>query len=172
LASIPGQAGAFYWGEWTEGLFRTGDGGRSWTDISAGLPFKRNRTATLVCVIPDPSRAQRVYAGFIGEGLWRSDDRGAHWTKVFPLDERAFNASSVAVGGPGKDDLYVSCEPLGLSPCRSALLHSADSGRTWTDLYDPALGALRMKTIAVNSETGTLQVGTCGNGAFRVVPGK
>src|ERR1019366_1820316 len=76
LGAVPGQADAFYWGEWTEGLFRTGDGARSWTDVSAGLPFKRNRTATLVCVTPDPGRPQRVYAGFIGEGLWRSDDRG------------------------------------------------------------------------------------------------
>jgi photosystem II stability/assembly factor-like uncharacterized protein len=170
LAAIPGQAGAFYWGEWTEGLFRTGDGGKSWADISAGLPFKRNRTATLVCVTADPDRPQRVYAGFIGEGLWRSDDQGAHWTKVFPLADRAFNASSIAAGGPGGDDLYVSCEPLGLSPCLAALLHSLDGGRTWTDLYDPGLGALRMKTIAVNPRTGTIEVGTCGNGTFRVVP--
>jgi photosystem II stability/assembly factor-like uncharacterized protein len=170
LGAVPGQADAFYWGEWTEGLFRTGDGARSWTDVSAGLPFKRNRTATLVCVTPDPGRPQRVYAGFIGEGLWRSDDRGGHWAKVFPLDGRAFNASSVAVGGPGGDDLYVSCEPLGLSPCLAALLHSPDGGRTWVDLYDQGLGALRMKTIAVNPKTGTIEVGTCGNGTYRVVP--
>jgi hypothetical protein len=30
------------------------------------------------------------------------------------------------------------------------------------------LGALRMKTIAVNPKTGTVEVGTCGNGTFRV----
>jgi photosystem II stability/assembly factor-like uncharacterized protein len=170
LAAIPGRADAFYWGEWTEGLFRTADAGKSWTDISAGLPFKRNRTATLVCVTADPSHPHRVYAGFIGEGLWRSDDEGTHWVKAFPLDNRAFNASSIAIGGPGEDDIYVSCEPLGLSPCLAALLHSPDGGRTWTDLYDPGLGALRMKTIAVNPKTGTLEVGTCGNGTFRVVP--
>ena len=169
LAAIPGRAGAFYWGEWTEGLFRTEDGGTSWTDLSAGLPFKRNRTATLVCVTADPTRPQRVYAGFIGEGLWRSDDQGAHWAKIFPHDDRAFNASSIAVGGPGENDLYVSCEPLALSPCLAALLRSPDGGRTWTDLYDPGLGALRMKTIAVNPKTGTIGVGTCGNGVFRVV---
>jgi photosystem II stability/assembly factor-like uncharacterized protein len=170
LAAIPGRADAFYWGEWTEGLFRTADAGKSWTDISAGLPFKRNRTATLVCVTADPSHPHRVYAGFIGEGLWRSDDEGTHWVKAFPLDNRAFNASSIAIGGPGEDDIYVSCEPLGLSPCLAALLHSPDGGRTWTDLYDPGLGALRMKTVAVNPKTGTLEVGTCGNGTFRVVP--
>jgi hypothetical protein len=169
LGAIPGQANAFYWGEWTEGLFRTEDGAKSWTDISAGLPFKRNRPATLVCVTPDPNCPQRVYAGFIREGLWRSDDQGAHWTKSFPSDDRAFNASSIAVGGPGENDLYVSCEPLGLSPCLAALLHSPDGGRSWKDLYDPSLGALRMKTIAVNPKTGSLQVGTCGNGIFRVV---
>jgi photosystem II stability/assembly factor-like uncharacterized protein len=167
LAAVPGEPGGFYWGEWTEGLFRIADSG-AWTDISAGLPFKRNRLATLVCVAADPNRPQRVYAGFIREGLWRSDDGGAHWTKVFPLDDRPFNASSIAVGGPGIDDLYVSCEPLGLSPCLAALLHSKDCGHTWSDLYDPGLGALRMKTIAVNPKTGTVEVGTCGNGTFRV----
>ena len=169
MGAIPGEAGGFYWGEWTEGLFRTGDGGRSWTDISAGLPFKKNRIATLVCVTADRSNPNRVYAGFIGEGLWRSDDRGGRWSKVFPHDGRPFNASSVAVGGPSTLDLYVSCEPLGLSPCRAALLRSADEGLTWKDLYDPGLGALRMKTIAVNPRNGTIEVGTCGNGLFQVV---
>ena len=170
MGAIPGEPGGFYWGEWTEGLFRTGDAGRSWTDISEGLPFKRSRIATLVCVTADASRSGRVYAGFIGEGLWRSDDTGAHWAKVFPLDGSPFNASSVAVGGPGPDDLYVACEPLGLSPCRAALLHSADDGRTWKDLYDPGLGALRIKTLAVDAANGTIEVGTCGNGLFQVVP--
>lgn len=170
LAAVPGQSDAFYWGEWTEGLFLTADGGGSWTDISEGLPFKRSRVATLVCVCADPKRPQRVYAGFVGEGLWRSDDRGAHWGKILPVDGQRFNASSISVGGPGGDDLYVACEPLGLSPCPAALLHSPDGGRTWTDLYDPRLGALRIKTIAVNPATGTLQAGTCGNGTFRVVP--
>jgi photosystem II stability/assembly factor-like uncharacterized protein len=199
LVAIPGEANGFYWGEWTQGLFRTADGGRSWVDISAGLPFnlnsaveasaprsgerqqadsastaefrfKRYRPATMVCVTADPEHPRRVYAGFIGEGLWRSDDQGAHWAKLFPLGNQPFNASSIAVGGPGPDDLYVSCEPLGLSPCLAALLHSSNGGRTWTDLYDPGLGALRMKTIAVNRRTGTIEVGTCGNGTFRVVP--
>jgi photosystem II stability/assembly factor-like uncharacterized protein len=170
LAAIPGEANAFYWGEWTTGLFRTEDGGRSWVDISAGLPFNHPRPATLVCITPDPNHPRRVYAGFIGEGLWRSEDQGAHWAKVFPMGNQPFNASSIAVGGPGTDDLYVSCEPLGLSPCLAALLHSSDGGRTWTDLYDSGLGALRMKTIAVNPRTGTIEVGTCGNGVFRVVP--
>ena len=118
-----------------------------------------------------PGRDGRLYAGFIGEGLWRSDDKGAHWAKVFPLDGRPFNASSVAVGGPGPDDLYVSCEPLGLSPCLSALLHSPDGGRTWADLYDPGLGALRMKTIAVDHRTGTVEVGTCGQRHLSGHPG-
>jgi photosystem II stability/assembly factor-like uncharacterized protein len=60
--------------------------------------------------------------------------------------------------------------PWDSAPVWLPLLHSPDGGRTWTDLYDPSLGALRMKTIAVNPKTGTVEVGTCGNGTFRVVP--
>ncbi|MDX2186400.1 MAG: hypothetical protein SFV32_05680 [Opitutaceae bacterium] len=168
LAAIPGQPGAFYWGEWTTGVFRTLNGAKTWTDVSSGLPFSRPRPATLVCLVVDPAKPDRVYAGFIGEGLWRSEDGGANWAKLFPRDDRAFNASSIALGGPGADEIYVSCEPLGLSPCRPALLHSTDAGETWTELYDSSLGALRMKTVAVDSTTGTIQVGTTGNGIFRV----
>jgi len=42
--------------------------------------------------------------------------------------------------------------------------------RRWTDLYDPRLGGLRMKTLAVDPTSGTIEVGTCGNGTYRVVP--
>ena len=157
------------WGEWTEGLFRTGDAGRTWTDISAGLPFKRNRTATLVCVTADPSHPGRVFAASsarVSGGARTGAITGRRCSRSTAAPSTQARSLSAA---PGADDLYVSCEPLGLSPClrRSCTARTAAArGRTSTTrAWGPAI-----KTIAVNPVTGTIELGTCGNGSTSASP--
>ena len=73
--------------------------------------------------------------------------------------------TSVAVGGGW---MAVACEPLYYAPAASAVWVSGDDGRTWTDVYDPALGSIRWKTVALDAASGTLYAGSCGNSAFFV----
>lgn len=114
----------------------------------------------------DPKRPGRLYAGFIHEGLWRSKDYGKSWRKIFPLDNSIFNATSVAVGGPSGNELYVASEPLYWSRSPSAVYASFDNGSSWVNIYDKSLGALRWKGIDVDNRTGILYGVTNGNSAF------
>jgi photosystem II stability/assembly factor-like uncharacterized protein len=65
------------------GLFKSTDGGATWSEVTAkGLPAKPwGRVAVQVA----PSKPQVVYANIEaekGRGLYRSDDAGANWTKL------------------------------------------------------------------------------------------
>ncbi|WNR46135.1 WD40/YVTN/BNR-like repeat-containing protein [Paenibacillus roseipurpureus] len=162
----PHSRSTFYVGEWTEGIFVTRDGGASWTKISDQLPFLASPSSILVNLNGDDQRPGVLYAGFIREGLWRTEDDGRTWTKLYPLGDGAYNASALAVGGVTPDELYMACEPLAWSPCPSSVLYSPDRGRSWSEIYDESLGAIRWKGIAVNRKTGTVQAVSCGNGAF------
>jgi photosystem II stability/assembly factor-like uncharacterized protein len=74
------------------GLYKTTDGGQTWTQVLA----PPNGTTGAVDVAVDPANPQRVYAalwdhhrnngarvyGGIGSGLFRSDDGGQTWTRL------------------------------------------------------------------------------------------
>jgi photosystem II stability/assembly factor-like uncharacterized protein len=88
------------------GIRKTTDGGRTWTDISQGLPApdKRGRIGLSVCqtkpavvyalvddngIARQPTAAERASTYGVPEAgiprgatVYRSDDRGAHWTPV------------------------------------------------------------------------------------------
>jgi photosystem II stability/assembly factor-like uncharacterized protein len=166
LCADPHRAGTLYVGEWTEGLFRSDDAGHTWHDISAGLPFQRQHASTLNVIRADEKRAGVLYAGFIHEGLWRSDDFGDTWQKVFPTDERIYNATSVAIGGKNGDLIVLVSEPLYHAPCVSSVMVSQDAGATWQDVYDPRLGAIRWKSVVIGTHTNRIHAGSCGNSAF------
>lgn len=161
LCVDPHREATLYIGEWTEGLFRSDDGGQLWQNISGDLPFQRDHASVLNVIRADQQHPGVVYAGFIREGLWQSDDYGDHWYKLFPQQDRIVNATSVAVSG---DLLVVVCEPLYYASCTWAVWVSRDRGATWQDVYDPRLGAIRWKTAAITD--GTICLGSCGNSAF------
>ncbi|WP_157363659.1 hypothetical protein [Alkaliflexus imshenetskii] len=48
-------------------------------------------------------------------------------------------------------------------------MYSNDNGKSWVDLYNPILGAVRWKGVSVSGQTGVLHAISCGNGVFRGV---
>lgn len=170
LCVDPHREDTLYLGEWTEGIFRVTDEGRTVSRVDDGLPFGRHKVSTLVALEVDEARPGVLYAGFIREGLWRSEDYGETWAKLYPADDTPFNASSMAVGGPSKEEIVVACEPLYWSPVESAVYYSADNGETWVNIYDKAMGALRWKGMALDPRSGVIHGCTCGNGCFYAEP--
>jgi hypothetical protein len=160
LCIDPAKKNTIYFGEWTEGIWRTDNDGESWTNISRGLPFHNDTATTLVDIKADYNNDGVLYAGFVREGLWRSDNRGETWQKIYPLDNTIFNASSTVIAGNKGNEIYIASEYLYWSPSPSAIMYSNDKGKTFTNIYDGRFGALRCKN------TGTLYGVTSGNGAF------
>jgi photosystem II stability/assembly factor-like uncharacterized protein len=172
LSIDPHQQGTIYFGEWTEGVFRSRDGGQSWTNISQGLPFKKHKASVLAVLQNDPKQPGHLYAGFIREGLWRSTNGGDSWEKVYPLEDAIYNVNSMHIGGVSGHELYIAGENLYWSPSPVSLKKSADGGRNWQELYDPAMGALRIKGIDVDRKTGRIVLASSGNGAFYIEPAR
>ena len=100
------------------GIFRSEDGGHTWTRC-AGQPGSRRMYYGLVV---DPSDSKRLYWSACGDqgGTWRSEDSGATWEHVFKTDAWNFN-----------------CEiaPSGMILVGGKDLHrSDDHGKTWKKL--------------------------------------
>ncbi len=166
MSADPHEPDTLYVGEWTEGLYKTSNGGKSWTDLGQALPFGNDRTSVLMAVKTDEKRPGVVYAGFIREGLWRSEDRGENWEKIFPRDDSVCNVSALALGGSKGESILFASEPLDLCCCPSAVMLSQDFGTTWSNICDPRMGAICWKGIAIDAKTDRVYGLSGGNGLF------
>ncbi len=106
------------------GLFRTGDGGRSWTAAAVpGAPVFYNNSRM---AFPTSSRVYLASPGF-PSGLFRSDDAGQSFAKFSSL-----RFGAIAVDPTDSSVLYV-----GTYSGSAGLFKSTDGGQTLQDLGQP-----------------------------------
>ncbi len=106
-------------------LFKSTDGGITWTEIiAAGLPRINGRAAVAVAM---NTSAQRVFV-VTNQGLWRSDDGGTTWRQTAGDDDRIRNGQGgfncgVYVDSKNPDVVYVF---------NTTAYRSTDGGSTFT----------------------------------------
>ncbi|HEX4015013.1 MAG TPA: hypothetical protein VHX17_14140 [Candidatus Cybelea sp.] len=109
------------------GLFKSSDGGTTWTQLTAGLPARIGRTE--VAVAPSNSNVVYAYADVAEKGddagaLYRSDDAGLHFTLVNREDEiaqRGDDLVSLAVDPRDAQTVYLT---------NTSTYRSTDGGKT------------------------------------------
>ena len=122
LAIEPAQTGVLYAGT-TEGLFKTSDGGTTWTDVSRGL----RSTFVLALAIARGAGADApsvIYAG-TAIGVVKTVDGGASWTPVSSGMTNAF-VTSLALDPAQSGVLYAGTD--------AGIFVSNDAGANWNPL--------------------------------------
>jgi photosystem II stability/assembly factor-like uncharacterized protein len=151
------------------GIFKSTDGGATWTRLGAGIPARIGRAEVAVA----PSSPNVVYAfadvetkGEDSGALYRSDDAGAHFARVNAADEiaqRGDDLVSLAVDPRDPQTVYLT---------NTSTYRSTDGGRTlvaikgapggddyhtvWINPRDPRIVALASDqgaTISVDGGT-------------------
>lgn len=118
---------AFTSGGSNGGIFKSVDGGASWTKLTAGLPsgatgkiglaIARSNPRVLVAMVEHGFQPPRVVDGKpnpefgdlskLGSGLYRSEDGGASWTYVNRFNDRPFYYSHLAIDPAEPKRVYV-----------------------------------------------------------------
>jgi photosystem II stability/assembly factor-like uncharacterized protein len=113
------------------GIFRTTDGGDSWTKLEGGLPEMIGKVGVDVSA----SNPQRVYAIIEAEpgqgGLWRSDDGGESWELINghrALHTRAWYYIHIAADPVNENTVWV---------LSTGLYKSIDGGKEWELVKTP-----------------------------------
>jgi photosystem II stability/assembly factor-like uncharacterized protein len=109
------------------GLYKSTDGGTTWTQLRQGLPNGAGRIGLAI----SPADSNRLYAWVNdanGCGIYRSSDAGANWTKV---------NSEERVCGRGDDFSGIAADPVNIDEVyatNTTTYRSVDGGKTWTGI--------------------------------------
>ena len=114
------------------GVYRSTDGGDTWTRLQGGLPNDLVGKADLAVSPANPDRLYVLIEAKPGGGLYRSDDAGATFavadTTTRGLITRPFYYTNVDADPTNADVVYVGTE---------GFYRSIDAGRTWRTMRTP-----------------------------------
>lgn len=154
------------WSGSTSGLYRSADGGDTWSRIEGGLPTAKDKLGRIGFAIA-PSDPKRIYAladsPTIG-GLYRSDDKGVTWRRVNDqrrLWGRGDDFAEVKVDPRNPDVVYVA---------NTASYKSTDGGITFEG-WKGAPGGDDYHTIWINPENPSVILMAADQGAVITVNG-
>jgi hypothetical protein len=149
LALATGEPGVVYSSVSTKGIFRSSDGGATWTSAEQGsLPACLSPSWDAFTLATDPQSPATLYAGTF-TGLFKTADSGASWQPAFPLADPLGAVGQVVPvpGTPGRLLAIVGNAPIfdpPFPPCftpKDAAVDQTDNGgATWSGLALPAVG--------------------------------
>jgi len=127
------------------GLFKSVDGGNTWSQLTGGLPaFAQGLGRMGIGIAPsDPNRMYALVESRETGGLYRSDDAGSHWTRVNTeprISGRGADFACVRADPKNRDAIYVA---------NTSTYRSTDAGRSFTAIKG-APGGDDYHTIWIN----------------------
>ncbi len=148
VAGVAGDPKTYYFGGAGGGVFKTSDGGQTWTNITDGYL----KTSSVGAIAVAPSNSNAIYVGMgeytpraqmfsHGDGVYKSTDAGRTWTHMGLAATREI--SRIIVDPKHPELVYVAAQGISTVPTReSGVYRSKDGGATW------------QKVLFVNETTG------------------
>ena len=140
--AVDAAGGALFLGTHV-GLFRSGDGGRSWK--KAVLSVKQS-SFDVMGVTPDPKDSKTIYVATHEAGVFKSTDNGASWQEI-----------NTGLGGPDVHGLAIDPKDGKLHALvrekGEGVYRSTNGGGKWTRVDDGPGGEVKV-LASVNISTG------------------
>ncbi|MDQ6653996.1 MAG: glycoside hydrolase [Acidobacteriota bacterium] len=137
----------------TNTLWKTGDGGRNWDQVSPDLTRKTfevpqtvgkyrsqltaqpTQRGVIYAVAPSPLDVNLIWAGTDDGLIHRTSDGGANWTEVTPKQLKPWQKISIVDAGHfDKNTAYAAVNTLRLDDLRPHIYRTHDAGATWTEI--------------------------------------
>jgi photosystem II stability/assembly factor-like uncharacterized protein len=135
VAGIPGNPEVYYFGAVAGGVFKTTDGGATWTPI-----FDREPVSSIGAIALSPSNPNIIYVGTgeqclrndisFGDGVYKSLDGGQTWANIGLRDSQ--HIASILVDPNNPNTVFVAAIGHAFGPNEErGVFRSMDAGKTW-----------------------------------------
>ncbi|HEY5807520.1 MAG TPA: hypothetical protein VIT67_06110, partial [Povalibacter sp.] len=175
LAVKPGDSSAIFLGAFNRGVYRSADGGVSWS-----LPSSDLKNFSIDSLGFDPVNPSIMYASVSGvtndlppAGLYRSTNGGANWTPR-STNLPVIHAFHMAVDPADGSRIFLAGQQASWGGDVGGLYFSGDAGVTWNrvgfnqqNVWDVAIDPANSSRVYAATQTG-LQVSTNGGTSFAV----
>jgi len=156
------------------GVFKSTDGGTTWSRLRGGLPGGPQHPVGKVAVAVAPSNSDRVYVLVedSSPGLYRSDNAGRSWRLVnqnHTIGERAPYYTRMAVSPDNEDQIYFLCVRFSMSVDGGESLVERPP-RAGGDNHDMWIDPLNADRYMVAHDGGVAMTMNRGRTAQQVVP--
>jgi hypothetical protein len=144
--AVADAPGTLYVGSSGYGVWKTTNGGSSWSQISTGTNSTSVNAGRNWCMAVDPSDSQTVYtcSGYSAGGIWKSSNGGQDWTDILAQVESDPTVGTndfynVAIDPNNPQHILVTShsnwQPFN-GGTAAGVLESTNAGNTWT-LHPP-----------------------------------
>lgn len=137
------------------GVFRTSDGGITWTPMSSGLSDKR-----VMALAIDPKNPDVLYAGTAGAAVFKTLDGGRSWRPSSAGMNPTEFVGAIVVDPATPSTIYAGS-------VSSGVFVSLDSGGQWHRIID-GLRTRAVSALAISSNGKVLYAATRGEGVFQL----
>lgn len=155
----PSNTNVMYTGSSTLGVYKTTDGGGTWTAANTGLS-----NIAVIAMAISTSNPQVVYAGTnpgANDGVYKTTDGGGSWTRfVTGIQETARGIQAIVVDPTNSDVAYIAVFD-GLTDSPVGLYKTTDGGNNWNPSVN-GIGAIKnFLSLAIDpSNPNNVYVGT------------
>jgi photosystem II stability/assembly factor-like uncharacterized protein len=126
------------------GLFRSEDGGRTWTKIEL---LVTRHAPDVMSIAAQPSDGRTLYVGTHEAGVLKTADGGATWSPV-NAGLKGLDVHGLAIDPNAPDKLHAAVREMG-----AGLYRTTDGGRKWVRVDDGPAGETKV-LASVNIPTG------------------
>jgi photosystem II stability/assembly factor-like uncharacterized protein len=150
VSGVPNDANTYYFGAVAGGVWKTTNGGITWTPL-----FDKEPVSSIGAIAVAPSDPNVIYVGTgeacirgnisFGDGMYKSVDAGKTWSHIGLDDSR--HIARIAVDPRNPDVVFVAALGHAWGPnSERGLYRSTDGGKTW------------QKVIFVDDKTGAVDI--------------
>ncbi len=153
------------------GMFKSTDGGSSWTTINSGLPLPSGIPASpaissaLAISSSDPNVLYVTTLRSARVAVYKTTDGGSTWRPTALTFDQVGLTTSIAVDPTNKDVVYVAATEAGAVPGGAGLFRTTDGGKSWAH-FDAGLPDRNIQHVAVDRDGTTIHVSIYPSGVF------